>query len=607
MLGGLFVLLGSKVVDLQVVSPGRYQSFGEAQRVDTQVLTAERGSILDRNGDELAVSRPTQSIFVDPSLVADPSTEAALLAPLLQVPVEDVQLAMSGQGRFTYLARKAPAELADAVRALELPSIGFLDDSERYLPAGTSGRSLLGAVDTDGNGISGLELAYDDELRGVPGTLTIERNPQGDTIAVGEHDVEPAVPGRTMTLTIDRAIQYEAEAALVDQVRATGANGATAVVTVPGTGEVLAVASVVTDPDTGEVLVATNNAALTTQYEPGSVMKPVTVAAALERGTVEPSTHFFLPTALKFYDDWFGEAEPRGEVSWDVAKILEQSSNIGTIKIAETVGPEAMYEFQQAFGFGEPTALGFPNEASGAVLEPERWSGTSLPTIAIGQGISVTPMQMLMAYNVIANQGVYVPPTLVRSTTDADGVEHPTPLGQGRRVVSETTADQLNLMLRSVVDVGTGQLARIPGYHAFGKTGTARKAQPGGGYLDENGVTQYQSTFIGVVPAEQPALSVYVMIDEPSGGRYTGGTTAAPAFSRIASFALRRLGIPPAATDVAADGAPVQADGGTPVGVAELTDDGRVRAPMAGGPTTTSTTIPHGGTETASAQLRPGG
>jgi cell division protein FtsI (penicillin-binding protein 3) len=602
----LFALLGSKVVDLQVISPGRYLSFGEAQRTDTQVLAAERGAILDRNGDELAVSRPAQSVFVDPALIEDAPAAAAAVAPILGLEVDSVQAKMTGNNRFAYLDRKVPAETAEQIAALGLPGVAFLDESERYLPAGESGQSLLGEVDVDNKGISGLEAAYESALTGTPGRLTFERSPDGNTIAVGQHNLEEAVPGQTLTLTIDRALQYEAENALADQVQATGAKGGIAIVTKPGTGEVLAMANVVTDEETGEVLIGTNNAALTTQYEPGSVMKPVTVAAALERGAVEPSTTFYLPTTMTYYDDVIIEAEERGEVTWEVRKILEQSSNVGTVKIAEEVGPDAMYEFQRAFGFGDTTALDFPNEAAGAVLEPSDWSGTSLPTIAIGQGISVSPMQMLMAYNVIANEGTYVAPKLVQSTTDADGVAHPTPTSEGRRVISEETADELNLMLRSVVDQGTGQLAKIDGYNVFGKTGTARKVLENGKYQDDQGLYHYQSTFIGVVPAEQPALSVYVMIDEPSGGRYTGGTTAAPAFSRIASFALRRLGIPPAATDVALDGAPVQVEGGIPVGVAEVSDDGRLKAKVTGTPEAAPTTTvpPAGVTPTTTAVRR---
>jgi cell division protein FtsI (penicillin-binding protein 3) len=459
--------------------------------------------------------------------------------------------------------------------------------------------------------MSGIEAEYDQQLTGTPGELSLEKNPQGDTIAVGDHSLVPAVPGEDLVLSIDRSIQYEAERVLTDQVGASEAKGGIAIVTKPSTGEVLAMANVVRDPDTGEVVVGTNNAAVTTQYEPGSVMKLVTVAAALESGTVEPSTSFYLPTTMTFYDDQFGEAEPRGEVTWDVAQILAQSSNIGTIKIAQSIGPDTMYRFQQAFGFGQPTSLRFPNEASGAVLEPSKWSGTSLPTIAIGQGISVTPLQMLLAYNAIANGGVYVAPKLVDATIDAGGVSHPTPVVEGRRVVSEATADSLNLMLRNVVSEGTGQLAKIDGYNVFGKTGTARKVQPGGGYTDSNGITQYQSTFIGVVPAEQPALSVYVMIDEPSGGAYTGGTTAAPAFSKIASFALRRLGIPPAATDAANGGAAVASEssaGTNPATPATIDDDGRVKAYATGSPaaTTVPSTVPPAGLTSATSARRTG-
>lgn len=595
-LASLFALLASKVVDLQVVSPDRYLSFGADQRTATQVLAADRGAILDRNGDELAISRPTKAVFVDPALVKDPATAAAAVAPILGLKVNDVQAKMTANNRFGYLARKVPLEVADEVEALAIPGVAFLDESERYFPAGDSGRSLIGGVDTDNKGISGLESEYDQVLTGTPGKLTMEKNPQGDTIAVGEHQLVAAVPGENLTLTIDRAIQYEAETALADQVRSTGAKGGTAIVTKPGTGEILAMASVVKDEETGEIVIGTNNAALTTQYEPGSVMKAVTVAAALEKGTVTPTQEFYLPPVLQVYDAQFGEAEDRGAVTWPVQKILEQSSNVGTIKIAQTVSNDDLFAMQKAFGFGESTSLDFPNEAPGTLIAPSKWSGTSKPSIAIGQTISVTPMQMLMAYNTIANQGMYVAPKLVQSTTDGDGTVHATPAGDTRRVISQSTADQLNLMLRTVVDQGTGQLAKIDGYHVFGKTGTARKAQTGGGYTDKYGLTQYQSTFIGVVPAEQPALSVYVMIDEPSGGKYTGGTTAAPAFSKIASFALRRLGIPPAATDIAQGGAPVQADGGTPTGAAVVSKDGRVTAQAAGtAPATPTTTVPPAG------------
>lgn len=594
----LFAAVAGKVLDLQVLNPGRHKAWGEAQRVESTKLAAQRGDIVDRNGAELAVSRPAKSVFVDPKLVTDPSGEAAKVAPLLGLDVTEVTAKMAGNGRFAYLKRKVPVDVADQVAALGLPGVAFLDESERYLPAGDSARSLLGAVDADNQGISGLESQYGQALSGTPGELSLERNPEGRTIPVGEHDLVPAVPGDTLKLTLDRSIQYEAERLLGEQVAATKAKGGIAIVTKPQTGEILAMANMVTDDKTGQVLTGTNNAALTTQYEPGSVMKVVAIGTALEDGLIQPTTSMYLPPTLQVADAQFGEAEDRGGVTWDVGQILTHSSNVGTIKIGQMLGKQRLHDAITNFGFAQPTGLGFPNEVSGALPQVSNWSGTSLATIAIGQGVAVTPLQMLLAYNTIANGGQYVPARLVASTVDGAGVEHATEPATGRRVISGDTAAKLNVMLRSVVQTGTGQLAAIPGYDTAGKTGTARKPQPGGGYMDKNGVTHYQSTFVGFMPAEQPALSVYVMIDEPSGGQYTGGATAAPVFSKLGSFALRRLGIAPPATDSANGGSAVSGDsvagatpGGIGAGTAVTTADGRLRSLPTGTPVAPPTTV----------------
>ena len=604
-LGLLFAVVASKVIDLQVVNPERHLAWGEAQRVGTTTLAAERGAILDRTGAELVVSEPVRSVFVDPQLITEPAASAAQVAPLLGLDVTEVTAKMAGEGRFAYLKRKVPIELAAQVEALGLPGVAFLDESQRYLPAGESARSLLGTVDSDNTGISGLEAQYGDVLTGTPGELSLERSPSGRTIAVGDHNLVPAVPGSDVNLTIDRAIQFEAERLLIDQVGVTEAKGGIAIVTEPATGEILAMANVVRDPETKEVVVGTNNAALTTQYEPGSVMKMVTISTALEDGLVEPTTEFDLPPTLKVADAEFQEAEPRPALRWDVNEILTNSSNVGTIKIGQKVGKERLHEALRSFGFAEPTGLGFPNESAGALLPTADWSGTSLATIAIGQGVAVSPLQMLLAYNVIANGGEYIPPRLLASTTDPEGVVHPTLPSTGRPVLSEATASETNLMLRNVVSTGTGQLAAIPGYDTAGKTGTAWKRQPGGGYLDANGIRQYQSTFVGFVPAEQPALSVYVMIDEPTGGRYTGGATAAPVFSKLGSFALRRLGIAPAATDVANGGtavdgtswsgaAPVARPSSVTTAACDPSRRGRWRRRRARSPTAPAPTTPGG-------------
>ncbi len=592
-----------QVLQLQVLDRQRYVAYGERQRTSTQVLAADRGSILDRNGAQMVISRPARSVFVDPKLVTDPAAEAAVLAPVLGLDVASVQAKMSGSGRFAYLARKVSDETAAAVEALGLAGVAFLDESERFLTAGDSARSILGGVDIDNTGISGLESQFGATLTGTPGRLSLERSPSGRTIPVGDHSLTPAVRGDDLRLTIDRSIQFEAERLLAEQVMASSAKGGVAIVSRPATGEILAIANIVTDPETGQARVSSNNVALTTQYEPGSVMKIVPIAGALDAGKIAPTTQFNLPPTLRIYDAEFGEAEGRGTVTWDVTQILTHSSNVGTIKIAQDLGKESLHATQTAFGLGTRTALDFPNEAAGSVLAPSRYTGTSLPSIAIGQGISVTPMQMLFAYNAIANQGVYVAPKLVDSTVGADGIIHPTAVSESHRAISAPTADRLNLMLRSVVNEGTGRLAAINGYTVAGKTGTSRKPQPGGGYTDRFGVTRYQSTFVGFVPAQQPALSVYVMIDEPSGA-YTGGATAAPVFSKLGSFALNRLGIAPAATDLAQSGAPVTAgvDAPSPATQAVVTDGDRVRAVTTGSPearaASTVTTLPPATTTT---------
>jgi len=573
----LFTLVVSKLADLQVLNPDHYRAFGASQRTFSQTIAADRGIIYDRNGVELVMSRPATSVFVDPALVEDPVAEAAELAPVLGLDPARVEALMRGEGRFAYLARKVPPEVVEQVRALALPGVAFLTEPERHRPSGDLARAVLGEVDVDNVGISGLELLYGDELTGTPGELVLERDPAGRTIAMGEHQLVPAVKGDDLILTLDRSLQFEVERVLAEQVARTEARGGIAVVSRPDTGEVLAMANMVRDPESDRIVPGTNAAALTATYEPGSVMKMVTVAGAIERGVVTPDTVISVPPSLRIADARFTDAEPHGGAEWTVTEVLAHSSNIGTIKIAQQLGRQPLYDTLRAFGFGERTAIGFPNEQAGAVPPPEQWWDTSMGTIPIGHGVSATPLQVLAAYNVIANDGVYVPPRLVAARVDADGVAHRPPVPSGRRVVSERTARELNRMLREVVADGTGRRAAVGGYTPAGKTGTSRK-QFGGGYVDADGVVRYQSTFVGFVPAERPALSIIVIIDDPRSGEYTGGMVSAPAFSSIASYALRLLGIPPPLTDVASDGAAVVRSPDELVEPFTRTADGRIRA-----------------------------
>jgi cell division protein FtsI (penicillin-binding protein 3) len=356
----------------------------------------------------------------------------------------------------------------------------------------------------------------------------------------------------------------------------------------PATGEILALANFTTDPATGEVVATGNNLAATAVYEPGSVNKVITVAAALEEGLVTPATQLVVPDRLQVSDHLFSDHDPHPTEPYSVTRILTESSNIGTIEIAQQLGKERVDEYLRRFGFGTKTALDFPNEAAGILKRAEDYNGTSIGSIPIGQGIAVTAIQMLQAYNVLANGGVYVPPRLVMETIDSDGGRHPVPSGASRRVVSEATSQQMREMLVNVVAEGTGTRGGIRGYTVAGKTGTARKPQPQGGYEDAAGNYHYVANFVGFVPAEKPELSIIVVIDEPAGDIY-GGTVAAPVFADLAQYGLRLFRIPPPLVESTPAPDTAAADAQAAGVVATLEPD-RVRAQPA--TTTTSTSSP---------------
>ena len=541
-----FAAISVRLVDIQAVGGQEYAAFGESQRFQDIALPADRGSIFDRNGNDLAVSIPQRTIWADPRLVDQPSAVAAKLTPLLGLDAEgSLALAtkLGADAKFTYVARRVTDEVAEKVADLDLPGIFFLDEPKRFTPAGDLGRSLIGQVGVDNEGLSGLELQYDDLLTGEPGELVIEKDPDGRTIPGGERQLEPAQRGDDLVLTIDRSMQYETERALADQIKAKGAKAGVAIVTRPGTGEILALANLARDPDSGEVKAIGNNMGVTAVYEPGSVNKVITVAAALEEGLVSPSTELVVPDHLQVSDHLFTDHDPHPTAPWSITRILTESSNIGTIKLAQMLGKDRLDTYLRRFGLGARTDLGFPNEAPGILLDPDDYSGTSMGSIPIGQGIAVTALQMLEAYNVLANDGVYVPPKLVMETVDGDGASHAPASTKPHRVVSESTAARMRDMLANVVAEGTGTRGGITGYTVAGKTGTARKPI-NGGYQDEQGRYHYIATFAGFVPAERPELSVIVVIDEPSGDIY-GGSVAAPVFADLAQYGLRLFRIPP--------------------------------------------------------------
>ncbi|HUF33374.1 MAG TPA: penicillin-binding protein 2 [Acidimicrobiales bacterium] len=535
-----------RLTQLQVVSPDDYAARGVAQRLRAIVLPAERGSIFDRNGSELAMSVRRHTVWADPRLVTDPEGAADALAPVLGVDHEVLVRRLGGSGAFVYLSRQVDADVAETVSSLGLDGVSLLDESHRFTPAGSLAASVLGTVDIDNQGTAGLELVYEDRLVGVPGELILERGPGGRTIAAGEHRLSPAERGDDLVLTIDRSLQYEVERALGDQILATGAAGGSAIVMDPRTGEILALANLRADAAGGPPRPSRDNMAVTTLFEPGSVSKVVVAAAALEEGLYTPEQTWEVPPAVQVSVKRFSDEHPRSGPS-SFTDVITRSSNVGTIQIGQALGPERVDAYLRRFGFGQSTGLGFPGESNGILLDLDEWTGPSIGSISIGQGIAVNALQMLGAFNAIANDGVLVTPTLVRSTLDADGTEHLADRSPRRRVISAASAEQMRAILTNVVasTEGTGQRAQIAGYSVAGKTGTARKpSRTHRGY--EEGA--YVATFAGFVPAEDPQLSAIVVLDEPS--PYYASLTSAPVFGGISRYALRLLRIPPSATPI---------------------------------------------------------
>jgi cell division protein FtsI/penicillin-binding protein 2 len=437
---------------------------------------------------------------------------------------------------FVYVARKADPRKAKNLEAMDFAGLGFYPEELRYYPQGPVAAQILGYAGLDNKGLEGLERSLEGTLAGKPGSQTIVKDPFGRALDVVETRRE--VPGKNVRLTIDRDIQSNAEDVLQETVRRWGARAATAVVMNPHTGAILAMASAPTFNDNRFPTTRADrrrNRAVTDTYEPGSTFKLVTIAAALEDKVVTPRTSFRLAPTIQVADRVIHEAHTRGTERLNVQQIVEQSSNIGTITIAERLGAGRLASWVQRFGYGARTGIDFPGESAGFALPLDQWSGSTIGTVPIGHGIAVTPIQMARAYSVIANGGVLVKPHLIDRI---DGTTVPTT--RVRRVVSRRVSDQMLSMLRGVVLEGTGTEAAIPGYTVAGKTGTAAKIDPDGRYS----TSRYVASFVGLVPATKPKLVIMVMVDEPHGDIY-GGVVAAPAFRDIARHDLQYLEIPP--------------------------------------------------------------
>jgi cell division protein FtsI (penicillin-binding protein 3) len=535
----LLVAAGGRALWLGGVKGSSLATAATSQQVTSTKLPAERGSIVDRKGNPLAVSEPAADVSATPYLVKDPVKAAEKLAPALgQTPEALVQKLARKDTGFVYLARDIPADRATKVQKLHLTGIDLAPGHLRFYPRRTLAAQLLGSVGTDGRGLSGVEYARDELLQGRDGERRLVKDALGQSINV--RDTTPARSGARLELTVDAAIQNEVEQVLGQVGQTYRPKGATAIVMDPRDGEVLAMANWpkidANDPGAAPAF-ATQNRAVGATYEPGSTFKAFTVAGALEEDLVTPDTKFSLAPQIQVADRTIGESHPRGYETLTTAQILAQSSNVGAITIGLREGKQRFDKWVRRFGFGRPTGVDLPGEERGIVLPVSKYSGSSMGNLPIGQGIAVTPMQMATAYSAIANGGILRTPQVVRRV---NGKRVVTP--KGRRVISKTTAAQLRTMLEGAfAPGGTASEVSIPGYKLAGKTGTANKIDPETG---EYSKSAYVASFIGFAPALHPKLLIAVMVDEPHGAIY-GGTVAAPAFGQIASFALPYLRIPP--------------------------------------------------------------
>ncbi len=539
-----WVAIGFRLVVVQAMESEKYAELGLDQRLYRETLAADRGTIFDRDGQELAVTIDSVTIYANPREIADPETVAHLLAPLIGREPAQVQELLATDASFVYVARQMEREDAEAVEAARLPGIYFLSEPKRVYPVGSLTAHVIGFVRPDDNvGIEGIEYQYDAALAGAPGELLVERDPQGRTIPQGEYSVVPAEPGSDLVLTIKTEVQYVARQALEAALERTGARAGSVVVLDPRTGEILAMVNLPTyDPNDRQNVDAdvVRNRAVTDVFEPGSTQKLVTVAAALESGVVGPWTTLEIPDRIEIEDTVFEDFTEHPDVL-TVTEIVAQSSNLGTILLGEMLGARQLHAYMSAFGQGQATGIDFPGEADGVLRPADEWCVTTcVAGTSIGYHVSVTALQQAMAYAVIANDGVWVQPHLVAEIVDGTGTRQAVE-PERRVVVSAETARSMRSMLEAVVASGTGSLAAVEGYSVGGKTGTTEKYLTDAQEYSENDVV---ASFIGLAPIDDPRIVVAVVLDAPQEDA-SGGRGAAPVFSEVALATLHQLGVPP--------------------------------------------------------------
>jgi cell division protein FtsI (penicillin-binding protein 3) len=568
-----FVGLSGRLAYLQIVKHDEYARLAENQHAKTIPLTPRRGPILDRNGQVLAVSSKAESLYALTLRVEDRAALAQRLAPITGDPAPEIAKRLESPKRFVFVKRRLAPDMVEALRTLDESALGFVDESMRLYPNRELAAQLIGFEGLDGKGLGGVEQAWDAHLAGTPGRALVGRDALGREVTGAPKVLKPSTSGQGVMLTLDATLQYIAEREIDAAWRRTRSRAALALVMDPKSGEILALAirptfnpnsfGAATDHDR-------RNRAITDPFEPGSTFKVILAAAALEEGVVKPTDRFYaengaITVANATIHDW-------KKFGWlTFTEVLQNSSNVGSIKVGLALGKERYYKYISGFGFGATSGVGLGGESRGKLRPPSQWSGLSLATMSIGQEISVTALQLATAVSAIANGGRLLQPRIVRAVLDAQGREvtrtaEPTVI---RQVIGPETARTLTEIMMAVVRAGTGHNAAIPGYDVAGKTGTAQKLDPATRrYSRAPGVL----SFVGFVPADDPRLTMFVMLDEPKNEKW-GSEAAAPIFAAIGRDALRYLNVPPR------DTAPIALVRGEIGARAERAEVGLVRGP----------------------------
>jgi cell division protein FtsI (penicillin-binding protein 3) len=556
------LLIVARLIDVQVLRSGSYQAAARGESSISVSTPALRGAIYDRDGSPLAVSVPTDDVVADDFQIAHPVQTALALSPLIHVPATTLAAELHRRTGYVVVARQLSRATGQTISADAFPGISLLADSKRVVPNGDLAAPVVGFTNAAGHGAAGLEFGDNTQLAGISGKSTIQESPAG--VALPQSPVTQQVastPGTGLELTLDSQLQYESEQALAKEIESSNAVSGTAIVMDVKTGQILSMANLAathptapgatppaTPADPGGVVPigpsdavdeAQSNLAVTQLYEPGSVFKLVTFSAALQDGLINPNSVFTVPDQISLDGSIFHDADPHPTEQLSATQILAQSSNIGTSEIAQGVGEQRLLNQVKTLGFGQPTGLNFPGESQGLLATAAQWDPTDYVSLPIGQVDAVSALQVLDAYNAVANGGTYVAPKLVQATVSNSGVVTKTAPSATHEVFSPPVDSELTSMLEQVVNEGTGTSAAVPGYTVAGKTGTAQIPTTG---KDSYVTGAYMASFVGFAPAANPTLSMIVVLDRPT--PIFGGTVAAPVFSQIMSYALHRYDIP---------------------------------------------------------------